>query len=335
MNPSARRTLHRHRGTARPKHAASSTRLDTTRGWASAHTARFGDYFLTYFEHGAVALDGDRAWRSDLDGLRLVVVIAGEVHLRHADTAATLGARDSALIRGLGPVAYSSNGPGRVVICDMPAHHGLLAALPSSVPFIVGREEAALPCALGAVLLDLLQQDAGQTLTAPVRAQAADVLRTLTGSAIMALVSEGTIGWETRRQRMAAARFIAARYTDPTLSSATVAEHLGLSRRSLQRLFEGEELTVSEHITAVRTQQAIARLKDPRMAGASMTEIATLSGFTSATAMRKAVERATGLNPSQLRVREAALLAGIASDVTSDDGPGEPDHEAIDAAVDG
>jgi transcriptional regulator GlxA family with amidase domain len=111
-----------------------------------------------------------------------------------------------------------------------------------------------------------------------------------------------------RRQRLAALRHIANRYTDPELSSASVAEHLGLSRRSLQRLFEGEERTVAQRIQEVRTQHAINRLKDPRLAAASLAEIATLSGFGSTVAMRRAVQESTNLTPSDLR-REAATAS--------------------------
>ena len=306
MTPSAQRTLHRHRGMPqlRHPHAAAPASPTTDRGQARSRTARFGELQITYLEHGPVQLDGERAWGSDPEILRLVVVVDEEVSLRHAEAVATLSTRDSALILGTSPVTYSADAPARIVLCDMPTDHGGLAALPRSAPFVVGRADAAVPCALGAFLLDLLRQDADR-LAPLARAQVADVLRTLATSTIMALAVAGCSGWELRRQRLAALRHIASRYTDPDLSSASVAEHLGLSRRSLQRLFEGEERTVAQRIQEVRTQHAITRLKDPRLAAASLAEIATLSGFGSTVAMRRAVQEATGLTPSDLR-REAA-----------------------------
>ncbi|GAB2469701.1 AraC family transcriptional regulator [Xylanimonas ulmi] len=303
MNPSPHRTIHRHRGvTPRRAHPAQTT--TTERGNARTRTAKFGDLQVTYLEHGPVRLDTpDRMWGADSSTLRLMVVVEGEVTLRHHEANATLAARDSALILGTSPVAYESLAPARIVLCDLPADNTGLTALPRSAPFVVGRADAAVPCALGAFLLDLLRQDSDQL--APVaRAQIADVLRTLAVSTITALAVAGCAGWDLRRQRLAALRHIAARYTDPELSSASVAEHLGLSRRSLQRLFEDEDRTVAQRIQEVRTQHAIARLRDVRLASASLAEIATLSGFGSTVAMRRAVQEATGLTPSDLR-REA------------------------------
>ena len=308
MTPSPNRTLHRHRGVSpRPNPASGSRSRVPGRGQARSRTARFGEITVTYLEHGAVALDSpDLLWGTDSATLRLLVVIEGDVNLRHLEATAQLASRDSALILGTSPVAYTSDGPARVVICDMPTDHAGLAALPRSAPFVIGRSDAAVPCALGAFLLDLLRQDADR-LAPLARAQVADVLRTLATSTIMALAVAGCSGWEMRRQRMAALKHIAAKYTDPELSSASVAEHLGLSRRSLQRLFEGEERTVAQRIQEVRTQHAITRLQDPRLAAASLAEIATLSGFGSTVAMRRAVQEATGSTPSELR-REIANI---------------------------
>lgn len=314
MTPSQHRTLHRHRGVgARHAPAAAQATRVPGRGQARSRTARFGEITVTYLEHGPVRLDSpELAWGSDPETLRLMVVVEGEVSLRHSEAAASLTPRDSALILGTSLVSYTSDAPARVVICDLPTDHAGLAALPRSAPFVVGRADAAVPCALGAFLLDLLRQDADR-LAPLARAQVADVLRTLATSTIMALAVAGCSGWELRRQRLAALRHIAARYTDPDLSSASVAEHLGLSRRSLQRLFEGEERTVAQRIQEVRTQHAITRLRDSRLAAASLAEIATLSGFGSTVAMRRAIQDATGLTPSELR-REAAVATGVDAD---------------------
>ena len=301
MTQSPHRTLLRHRDIPRPAHGTAPRSPVSGRGQARSRTARFGEITVTYLEHGAVRLDTpELAWGSDPQTLRLMVLLDGEVTLRHAEGNATLAPRDSALILGTGPVSYVSGGPARVLICDMSADLAGLAALPRFAPFVVGRADAAVPCALGAFLLDLLRKDA-ERLVPIARAQVADMLRTLVTSTIMALAVAGSVGWEERRQRLAAMRHIAARYTDPDLSSASVAEHLGLSRRSLQRLFESEERTVAQRIQEVRTQHAVTRLRDPRLAAASLAEIATLSGFGSAVAMRRAVQDATGMTPSEVR----------------------------------
>ncbi|MCL1800625.1 MAG: helix-turn-helix transcriptional regulator [Promicromonosporaceae bacterium] len=270
------------------------------------HNARFGDINVTYLEHPEVdyASDGELLAR-DGDLLRLIVLLEGEFQLKHDDASATLAKRDSGLILSSLPVSYSSEIPCRVVICDIPADHGGLGAVPRSAPFVVGRADAAVPAALGAFLVDLLRQDTAR-LSPINRAQIADVLRTLVTSTVMSLAVAGCSGWDLRRQRLAALRHIAARYADPDLSSASVAEHLGLSRRSLQRLFEDEDRTVAQRIQEVRTQHAVARLKDKRFAQVSLGEIATLAGFGSTVAMRRAVQDATNLTPTDLR-RKALL----------------------------
>lgn len=259
---------------------------------------------VTYLEHGPVHLDGDRAWGTDPDTLRFVVIVDGTVHLHHADAEATLTARDSAIAFGTTAVTYSSDAPARIVTCDIPTDHPSLIGMPRSAPFVVGRADAAVPSAVGAVLIDLLRQNADK-LDPLARAQTADVLRVLVSSTVMALAVEGCTGWEIKMQRQAAMRYIAAQYTDPELSSTTVAEHLGLSRRSLQRLFEDEERGVAKCIQDVRARQAISRLLDPRLALATLGEIATLSGFGTATAMRRAVQAATGKSPHELRREQA------------------------------
>ena len=317
---SAPRTLHRHRGTSRHPHATPSSTAAIEHGRVRSRTARFAELQVTYHEHGPVHLDGDLAWGTDPDTLRFFVVVDGEVILAHPDASATLGARDSALILGTSPVTYVSEGLARIVTCDIPVEHSSLATLPRSAPFVVGRVDAAVPSALGAFLLDLLRQNADK-LDPLARAQTADVLRTLAFSTIMALAVEGDAGWDLRRQRQAALRYIASRYTDPELNSFAVAEHLGLSRRSLQRLFENEDRTIAQYISDVRTRHAITRLRDPRLALASIAEIATLSGFGSSVAMRRAVQEATGgKTPTDLR-REAAGDGGGGSSDFDDETP--------------
>jgi AraC-like DNA-binding protein len=272
------------------------------------HSARFGEINVTYLEHSEVDLLSDTELLArDGDFLRLIVLLDGEVTLKHDDASATLVKRDSGLLLTNVPVSYTAETECRIVVCDIPADHGGLAAVPRSAPFVVGRADSAVPAALGAFLVDLLRQDTSR-LSPISRAQIADVLRTLVTSTVMSMAVAGCSGWDLRRQRLAALRHIAAKYADPDLSSASVAEHLGLSRRSLQRLFEDEDRTVAQRIQEVRTQHAVARLTNRQFSNVSLGEIATLAGFGSTVAMRRAVQDATNLTPTDLR-RKALLSA--------------------------
>jgi len=306
------RTLHRPRPSANMLHAQSLRNrgrniMDRNGDQNRTRSTRFGEINVTYLEHGPGVFDTDIALLPrDEDDLRLIVLLEGEFSLKHEEATTTLGKRDSGLILGSAPVAYHASEDCRVVICDIPASHGGLAAVPRSAPYVVERSDAAVPSALGAFLVDLLRQDS-QRISPIARAQIADVLRTLVTSTVMSLAVAGCSGWDLRKQRLAALRHIATRYADPDLSSASVAEHLGLSRRSLQRLFEDEDRTVAQQIQEVRTQHAVARLKDRRFSQVSLGEIATLAGFGSTVAMRRAVQDTTGLTPTDLRRR--ALLS--------------------------
>jgi len=306
------RTLHRPRVNQSPLHTQTlrnraRTVADRPGEQNRTRSTRFGDINVTYLEHGAVNLESDiELLPRHEDDLRLIVLLEGELNLKHEEASTTLAKRDSGLILGSAPVAYSAAEECRIVICDIPASHGGLAAVPRSAPYVVERADAAVPSALGAFLVDLLRQDS-QRISPIARAQIADVLRTLVTSTVMSLAVAGCSGWDLRRQRLAALRHISTRYADPDLSSASVAEHLGLSRRSLQRLFEDEDRTVAQQIQEVRTQHAVARLKDKRFSQVSLSEIATLAGFGSTVAMRRAVQDATGLTPTDLRRR--ALLS--------------------------
>jgi AraC-like DNA-binding protein len=270
-----------------------------------SRSARFGGFDVTYMVHGAlrfepVAADFGRTKRT----LRLLVVLDGEVQLRHGDAIhgeqATLRRRDGALVLGWEPVMYTAAAPARVVLVDVPAESDALGGLPTTSPFVVGGSETALLSALAAFALDLLRQDV-DTLTPAVRAQVTDSLESLVSGTVSTLAVPTGGDWNRRSQRMHVVRYIASHYADPQLGPTTLAAHLGMSKRSLQRLFEGEKLSVSQLIQAKRVDQVLLRLRDSRYAGTSLDELAVLTGFGSALALRRAVQAATGRTPSSLR----------------------------------
>ncbi|PZR53454.1 hypothetical protein DNL40_08080 [Xylanimonas oleitrophica] len=278
-----------------------------------SRTARFGDFDATYMVHGPLRFEPVPAnFGHPARTLRLLVVLDGEVSLRTAGAHATLGRRDGALLLGWAPVAYTASAPARVVVVDVPADHGVLGGLPDSAPFVAGSAETALLSALAAFVLDLLRQDA-DALTPAVRAQVTDSLDSLVSGVVSALAVSGGGEWDRRSQRMDAVRYIAAHYADPDLNPTTLATHLGISKRSLQRLFEGERLSVSQWIQAKRVDQVLLRLRDPRYASTSLEDLAVLTGFGSALGLRRAVQAATGKAPSAVRAEaltDAVALAG-------------------------
>jgi AraC-like DNA-binding protein len=265
--------------------------------------------------HGPLRFEATKSnFAHDARTLRMVVVLDGEVQLRTGDQLhgeqATLRRRDGALVLGWEPVTYTAAQPARVVVIDVPADHDSIVGLPETAPFVTGGTETALLSALAAFALDLLRQDVDQ-LTPAVRAQVTDSLESLFSGTVSTLAVPTGTDWNRRSQRMHVVRYIASHYADPQLGPTTLATHLGMSKRSLQRLFEGEKLSVSQLVQAKRVDQVLLRLRDPRYGSTSLDELAVLTGFGSALALRRAVQAATGRTPSA--VRAEALKAHLAS----------------------
>jgi AraC-like DNA-binding protein len=280
--------------TARPEHFHIQSR-----------TARFGEFDVTYMVHGPLRFEASSDnFGHGVNTLRLLVVLDGEVVIRHGDLThgeqATLNRRDGALILGWEAVTYTAASPARVVVVDVPADHDVLGGLPETAPFVAGGTESALLSALAAFALDLLRQDV-ENLTPAVRAQVTDSLESLISGTVSTLAVPSGGDWNRRSQRMHVVRYIATHYADPQLGPTTLAAHLGMSKRSLQRLFEGEKHSVSQLIQSKRVDQVLLRLRDPRYSATSLDELAVLTGFGSALALRRAVQAATGRTPSALR----------------------------------
>jgi len=283
--------------------AIPTTVEDPGRFLVQTRTARFGPFDVAYTAHSPLQWGPSmRNFGNPERTLRLFVVLDGEVTLRQGDLATTLNRRDGALLLGWLPVTYETHGPAKIVSCDVPTTHRSLVAVPEHTPFVVGRSDSALLPALAAFLCDLLRHDDGPHAPA-VRAQVTDTLDTLVSGVLASLATPDDDGWERRSARQRAIRYITAHHADQDLSPATLAEHLGMSKRSLQRLFEGEEMGVAQWIQAKRLEQALARLNDPRYASTSLDDIALLAGFGNALTLRRAVQAATGMTPSELRAQ--------------------------------
>jgi AraC-like DNA-binding protein len=279
---------------------------DPDRFLVQTRSTRFGPFDIAYTAHSPLRWGPSvRNFGHPTRTLRLVVVLDGEVTLRQGDVTTTLGRRDGALVLGWQPATYEAHGPAKVVSCDVPADHRSLVAVPEHAPYVVGTADTALLPALAAFLCDLLRHEGGPHAPA-VRAQVTDSLDTLVAGVLASLATADDDGWERRSARQRAIRHITANYADPNLTPSSLAEHLGMSKRSLQRLFEGEEMGVAQWIQSKRLEQALARLADPRYASTSLDVIALLSGYGNALTLRRGVQAATGKTPSELRVRAAS-----------------------------
>lgn len=83
-------------------------------------------------------------------------------------------------------------------------------------------------------------------------------------------------------------------------TSATVAQCLGYSQRSLQRKLQAEDTSFQQQLDRVRSELAISYLQELRF---SLTDIGELLGFAESSVFTRSFKRWFGLTPSKWRAR--------------------------------
>ncbi len=104
----------------------------------------------------------------------------------------------------------------------------------------------------------------------------------------------------TTSRRDQAERHIADHLGDPSLDTDGIATALGMSRRSLQKLFE-DAGGVAVYIRRRRLESAVALLSSPHRPGVD--EVARRSGFSNRRALERAMRKVVEQTPAELRRR--------------------------------
>lgn len=138
----------------------------------------------------------------------------------------------------------------------------------------------------------------------PLMQHAETMLADLIALALGARGDEAQVA-QTRGLRAARLRellsIIEARFADPSLSPAAIAESLGLSDRYVRDLlFESGE-TFSERVLELRLQKARAMLSDLRFDRLKVSDIALASGFNEVTYFNRRFRARFGCSPTQYR----------------------------------
>ncbi|HAP14080.1 MAG TPA: hypothetical protein DCR50_25145 [Afipia sp.] len=138
----------------------------------------------------------------------------------------------------------------------------------------------------------------------PLMQHAETMLADLIALALGARGDEAQVA-QTRGLRAARLRellsIIEARFADPSLSPAAIAESLGLSDRYVRDLlFESGE-TFSERVLELRLQKARAMLSDLRFDRLKVSDIALPSGFNEVTYFNRCFRARFGCSPTQYR----------------------------------
>lgn len=100
-----------------------------------------------------------------------------------------------------------------------------------------------------------------------------------------------------------AKRLIALKLGDSELRPGTIAEGLGISTRTLHRVFAAHGTTVMSHVFAERVKSAAKLLAAPQARHRTITEIAFACGFNDASHFGRVFSEHIGVTPSEWRKR--------------------------------
>jgi AraC-like DNA-binding protein len=95
--------------------------------------------------------------------------------------------------------------------------------------------------------------------------------------------------------------FLHRNFSDPELSPQTLADHMGLSLRTIHKRFEQAETTFGRSLIEARLEAARRALADPRCNGMTVSQIAYGSGFGDLSHFTKAFRARFGAPPGRYR----------------------------------
>jgi AraC family transcriptional activator of tynA and feaB len=104
---------------------------------------------------------------------------------------------------------------------------------------------------------------------------------------------------------LAACRVIAAKFADPRLTPAVIARHVGVSNRTLARVFAAHNESVMRRVLDERIRHAARLLAAPRFAHRSVTDVAFACGFNDLSHFGRVFTRALQVTPSAWRRRHS------------------------------
>lgn len=143
-------------------------------------------------------------------------------------------------------------------------------------------------------------------------ATAGDAPGAFSGYYLERLLQEMTIGVLVEGARASAFRqepdaygraiaVIAAQCSDPGVTPATVAEHVKLSLRQLQRVFGARGTTIERAIRRARVDHAVGLLTDRAYDAMSVEEIGRYSGFAGGSSLARAMAAEGSDSPARVR----------------------------------
>ena len=159
---------------------------------------------------------------------------------------------------------------------------------------------------VGALLTGYMAMLSQTISTFPAEAvcKASSILCDLVAAAFKPTTSSNPDQSGIRQARLATAQqFITANLADPELSIGKVAAHLKVSRRYVQKLFEGSGSTFSEMLVSARLDACYRALTDTRQSRRTIADIAFTSGFNDLSWFHRCYKQRWSETPGDTRAR--------------------------------
>jgi AraC-like DNA-binding protein len=231
------------------------------------------------------------------DDMIVVVNVAGECAVGQRTDAALLSAGEGAIVSACEPYFFDFPQAFRQLVLKVPP--SLLSAVPRrDHGFRLAGGPANLLRHLAFAILDSPEAGAVAEEVAVERA----MLELLRSAAVRDSAGKQTAHEASARYEEACG-YILRNLSDPALNPAAVAAHVGLSARSLARLFALNGRTIERSIWSRRLSAARDDLANPDLAHRSITDIAFACGFNDTAHFSRSFSHAYGMTPRQFRAK--------------------------------
>jgi len=237
------------------------------------------------------------------DDLFLIVNLTATVVVRQWATELILNPGDACLLSCSDPWVYVQPKSGRV-LCMRVARAPMASMLPTledKIGLVIRDDEVPLR-----ILLDYLSS-VDRTYAYPDGAMRATLSAHIHDLLALTLGAGGDGQRNATERGLRAARVRALKddlqrnYTRNDLNLSEIAARHGLSRRSVQRIFEVDGSTFQTHLLALRLEGARIQLRNPRTSALTIAQIAANCGFGDISHFNHSFRKRFGESPSDMR----------------------------------
>jgi AraC-like DNA-binding protein len=276
-------------------------------------TSPFADGIASECQQGAVKLvrDARDIAHSSGDHYNLVLQLKGEGRMRHAGHDCVRRPGDMTVMDSL--LRYEGGFPGDLCVRVWTLPRRMLSPM-LSVPEDGAGTTISGQAGVGLLLRTMLQGIWPNLGDFHVKEQRGlqDTLCRLTALALGARPETRETSRAAYHQALLqrALNLIERKLSDPTLTVEWVANHLRISRRQLEILFEGRGVGIAAWISRRRIEECRRQLEDPAQGHLSVATIAFLAGFADLSTFSRRFRAHYGATPRDIR---GAMSAGTES----------------------